>query len=127
MKEDKTFENNIIHLRGMEFYAYHGVLEEEKSLGQRFILDVDIYPNQWINGMDDIKDTISYAEVYTVVRDCVEKEQFQLIESLAEAISAKILDRFDIGKIRVEVHKPNAPIPGIYRDVSVEIIRGPKV
>jgi dihydroneopterin aldolase len=47
--------NNIIHLRGMEFFAYHGVLAEEEKLGQRFIVDVDIYPTQWADASDNIK------------------------------------------------------------------------
>ena len=29
-----------IILKGMEFYAYHGVMKEEQRLGQRFIVDI---------------------------------------------------------------------------------------
>ncbi|MGB9805063.1 dihydroneopterin aldolase, partial [Desulfofundulus sp.] len=28
-------------LKGMEFYGYHGVLPEERRMGQRFIVDVE--------------------------------------------------------------------------------------
>lgn len=126
MRENEITEDNIIHLKGMEFYAYHGVLEEERKLGQRFIVDLDIYPRKWIAGTDNIDDTINYEQVYTVVKICVEREKFKLLESLAEAIAARVLDEFDCEKIRVEVHKPNAPISGIFKDVSVEILRGRK-
>lgn len=118
--------NNIIHLKGMEFYAYHGVLEEEKILGQRFIVDLDICPSKWAAGTDHIDDTVNYAQVYTVVKVCVERERFKLLESLAEEIALRVLGGFDCSQVRVEVHKPSAPIPGIFSDVSVEILREKK-
>jgi dihydroneopterin aldolase len=107
----------------MEFFAYHGVLQEEERLGQVFTIDVDIYPEPWTSTSLGLQDTVNYAEVYAVTKKCVECERYQLIESLAEKIAAEILHGFNCLKVRVEVHKPNAPIPGIFRDVSVEIIR----
>ena len=124
MKVCERIGDSTIHIKGMEFYAYHGVLEEERKLGQKFIVDIDIAPAKWIAGTDNINDTISYAEVYTVVKECVEQEKFQLLESLAETISSRVLEKFHCNKIRIEVHKPNAPIPGIFSDVSIEIFRG---
>jgi dihydroneopterin aldolase len=123
MTENKLATQNIIHLKGMEFYAYHGVLEEEKTLGQRFVIDLDLYPRKWITQFDNLQDTINYAEVFTLVKDCVQNKRFKLLESLAEYIATRILDNFDCSQVRVEVHKPNAPIPGILKDVSIEIIR----
>lgn len=127
MKENNAGAESIIHLKGMEFYAYHGVLNEERVLGQRFLIDLDIFPLKWIDkSSDSVTDTISYAEVFTLVKDCMEKKQFKLLESLAEHIASSILENFPCAKVRVEVHKPNAPIPGIFSDVSVEIIRESK-
>jgi len=116
-------ENSIIHLRGLEFFGYHGLLSEEQTLGQRFVVDADIFPSQWITDTDSINDTINYAEVYYVIKECVELKRYNLLESLAEEIAAKILGLFPCSRVRIEVHKPNAPIPGIFRDISVEIIR----
>jgi dihydroneopterin aldolase len=127
MTENKSVTQNIIRLKGMEFYAYHGVLPEEKILGQRFLIDVDLYPRKWITLSDNLQDTINYAEVFTLVKDCVKNKRFKLLESLAEDIAACILDNFDCSQVRVEVHKPQAPIPGVLKDVSVEIIRERKV
>jgi len=105
----------------MEFYAFHGVLNEEKVLGQRFLVDVDIYPQKWINGSDALEDTIDYSRVYTVVRKCVENERFQLLESLADRIASLLIEDFNCLKVRVEVHKPQAPVPGIFDDISAEV------
>ncbi|NLO98371.1 MAG: dihydroneopterin aldolase [Peptococcaceae bacterium] len=114
---------NIIHLRKMEFYAYHGVLPEEKKLGQKFSVDVDIHFPGLENKNDNLAYTIDYSLVYQVVKQCVENERFDLIESLADRIAGRILDEFECTKVRVEVHKPQAPIPGLLADISAETIR----
>jgi len=117
-------ESDVIHMRGLEFYAYHGVLPEEELLGQKFIIDVDLYLNLTDAGRSDqVEDTISYAEVYQTVKRCVVGKRFSLLEGLAEAIATDILAEFPCAAVRLEVHKPQAPIPAVFRDVSVEIRR----
>lgn len=119
-----TRRKDAIHLRGLEFYAYHGVLPEENLLGQRFIVDVDLFLDLAGPGHSDkVEETVSYAEVYEVVRDCVSGERHHLLESLAESVAAKILAQFPCEEVRVEVHKPQAPVPGIFSDLAVEIWR----
>lgn len=116
--------HDAIHLRGLEFYAYHGVLPEEQVLGQRFLIDMDIFSDLRQAGYSDqVGDTIHYGEVYQVIKACVTEDRHQLLEHLAEEIAQRVLEQFSCASIRVEVHKPQAPIPGIFRDVSVEIWR----
>lgn len=116
--------HDVIHLRGMEFYAYHGVLPEEQVLGQRFLIDVDIFSDlRQAGSSDHVGDTVHYGEVYQVIKACVTGDQHKLLEHLAEEIARDVLKKFSCTSIRVEVHKPQAPIPGIFRDVSVEIWR----
>lgn len=117
-------ESKIIRLKGMEFYGYHGVLEEEKKMGQRFLIDVDIQlSNSTSMKTDELARTINYVEVYSVIQNYVEREQYNLIETLADSIVTGLLDRFDCTGARVVVHKPNAPIPGVFKDISVEVTR----
>lgn len=116
-----------IRLRGLQFFAYHGVMDEEKTLGQRFFVDVDLRRDLSLAGQSDqVQDTINYAEVYQVIKLIVTEERYHLIERLAERIAERVLDEFSCEAIRVEVHKPQAPIPGILDDVSVEIFREQK-
>ena len=117
-------ESKIIHLKGMEFYGYHGVLEEERVIGQKFVVDADIH----LHGAkrqedDDLAHTVDYREIYSIVKQCVEKEQFKLIETLCEIIASRLLAQIDCAGVKVEVHKPNAPIPGMIRDISIQITR----
>lgn len=118
-------ELDVIHLRGLEFYAYHGVLPEESILGQKFLIDMDLFHNLSMAGFSDqVEDTIHYGEVYQVIKTCVTEGKYLLIERLAEEIAQRVLKQFACKSVRVEVHKPQAPIPGIIKDVSVEIWRG---
>lgn len=117
-------EHDVIHLRGLEFYAYHGALSEENILGQKFIIDVDLFADLQPAGVSDlVQDTLHYGEVYEVIKACVCEQKHRLIERLAESIAQAVLARFACRSIRVEVHKPQAPVAGIFRDISVEIRR----
>ncbi|WP_045574040.1 dihydroneopterin aldolase [Desulfosporosinus sp. I2] len=116
--------HDAIRLRGLEFYAYHGALPEEQVLGQKFLIDMDLFFDMRKAGYSDqVEDTIHYGEVYQVIKACVTESRFFLIERLAEEIAGRVLGQFSCLAVRVEVHKPQAPIPGILRDVSVEIWR----
>ncbi|MHB8073389.1 dihydroneopterin aldolase [Desulfosporosinus fructosivorans] len=116
--------HDVIHLRGLEFYAYHGALPEEQILGQKFLIDIDLFSDLSQAGSSDrVEDTIHYGEVYHVIKTCVIGERHQLVERLAEDIAQRVLGQFSCTSVRVEVHKPQAPIPGIFGDVSVEIWR----
>ena len=116
--------HDMIHLRGLEFYAYHGALPEEQVLGQKFLIDMDlVFDLSQAGTTDQVEDTIHYGEVYQVIKACVTGDKHQLIEHLAEKIARQVLKQFPCTSVRVEVHKPQAPIPGIFKDVSVEIWR----
>lgn len=116
--------HDVIHLKGLEFYAYHGALPEEQVLGQKFLIDMDLFLDMSKAGnSDQVEDTIHYEEVYQVIKACVTRGKFFLIERLAEEIASRVLGQFSCLSVRVEVHKPQAPIAGVFRDVSVEIWR----
>jgi len=106
-------------LEGMEFHAFHGVLAEEGRLGARFSVDVEL---EFIPGSEDrLAETVDYSRVYTLVRRLVTGSKLRLIETLAQALAARILEEEPlVDRVTVRVHKPNAPLPGIVRDVYAE-------
>ncbi|MEG0857523.1 MAG: dihydroneopterin aldolase [Terrisporobacter sp.] len=114
-----------IILSNLGFYGYHGVLEAEKVLGQKFFIDIELFLDTKEAGKtDDMNKSVSYAEVYDVARDIAENERFDLIEALAENIACKVLNKFSlINSIMVRVKKPEAPVNGIYDYFAVEIRR----
>src|SRR5215203_2078831 len=107
-----------VFLERIRCYAYHGVNPEERILGQRFEVDVSLSADLRSAGRsDDLRDTISYSEVYRLVRETVEGQPKNLIESVAEDIAMRLLDRFSRAQeAMVTVRKPEAPIRDSFAD-----------
>ena len=114
-----------IMLTGMEFIGYHGCLPEERQTGQPFIVDAVMFLSLRKAGEEDeLAETVNYAQVFEKVREIVEGEPLQLIEAVAERAAAAILQEFPpVEKVEITVHKPEAPIKGLFRDAAVSIER----
>lgn len=120
MSEDR------ILLGGMIFYGYHGVLPAERELGQRFVVDIELECNLRPAGLsDDLTKTVDYGEVYGKTREIVEGEPVNLIETVAERISASILEEHRLVEtIRVKVTKPDVRLEDtVLEGSAVEILR----
>lgn len=115
---------DYINVNGMEFFGYHGVLSEENRLGQRFIIDVEMGLDlQEAGRSDDLEQTVNYAVIYEKIKEIVEGKPFKLIEALAEAVAGAVLAEPLIKSVKVTVHKPAAPVAGIFRDINITIQR----
>ena len=114
-----------IKLTGLNFYGYHGCLPEERQMGQEFGVDVSMYLDlQEAGETDKLAATVNYADVYKLVKKVVEGEPRKLIEAVGEEIAQGILAEFYlVEKVRVTVHKPHAPLPGVFTDASISIVR----
>ncbi len=115
---------DVIRVQNMSFYGRHGVNPEEQTLGQRFEVDVALFVDTRAAArQDDLHLTINYAHVYRDVKHIVEKERFDLIETLAETIALHLGRQFSPEAVRVCVRKPHAPIKGVFDYVAIEIER----
>ncbi|MEW6182816.1 MAG: dihydroneopterin aldolase [Bacillota bacterium] len=113
-----------IFLKGMAFFARHGVLQAEQEVGQRFLVDVTLYLDLSPAGAaDDMDKTIDYLTVYRKVEEVVCGRSVRLLETLAESIAASVLKSFVVHEVCVRVEKPGAPLPGCFESVGVEIFR----
>ncbi|NLY56576.1 MAG: dihydroneopterin aldolase [Firmicutes bacterium] len=111
----------VVRLRNLVFYGYHGVLQSEQQLGQRFELDVEY--RTAAPPADDLAATINYVEVYQRVADLVSGERYNLIESLAEAVAQAILTAFPVERVTVRVRKPSVSLGGLCDYVEVEVTK----
>ena len=113
-----------ITLTGLRITAHHGVFDFERENGQEFVIDVTV----WLDfraaaAADDLARTIHYGELAGEVADAVRRDPVDLIETLAERIAEVVLDHEAAERVRVTVHKPQAPIEIPFADVSVQIER----
>jgi 7,8-dihydroneopterin aldolase/epimerase/oxygenase len=117
-----------IILRDLAFFAYHGLYDEEASLGQRFYFDItcelDLRP---AGKSDKEEDTVRYDHIAKRVEMIVLNRRFHLIEALAEAVAEDLLKTMDkLQFVTILVRKPEAPVPAIVKDIAVEICRSRK-
>ena len=116
---------NIIRIKKVTFYGYHGVRSDEQSVGGKFEADVDIYTDfRKAAKNDDLKETIDYHKVYSFMYQLALEQKYYLIESLAMKIADELLKKFDhIEKVAVRVRKNNPPLGGVVDHVEAEVIK----
>ncbi len=109
---------DAILLEGLRFFGYHGVYPEERTLGQRFIVDVTVELDLRDAGAhDELDETVNYASIYATVRSIVEGEPLMLIEAVADRTAHSILEAFPrIEAVEVTVRKPAVTIRGAHLD-----------
>ena len=114
-----------IILEGMQFYSYHGGSPEERSMGQPFEVDLETELDLSVAGKSDNReDTVSYTHLYRVVKEIMEGEPKNLLESLAEEIAHRALAAFPLQTVRVRVKKTRPPIKGaLLSGAAVEVYR----
>ena len=103
-----------MELAGLEFHAFHGCLESEKRLGNRFLVD---FKAACLLGKaartDRLEDTVDYGEIYQTIRQEMERPS-DLLEHVArritEAVEARFPKRFL--QIKVTVSKQHPPVDG---------------
>lgn len=111
-------------LAGMRFFAHHGVLIEERTHGQEFVIDVELEGDLAAAARrDDLALTIDYRLAYDAVRTVMEGESRQLIETLAEDIAGRLLALDRVRAATVRVRKPQVKLPGPLESSGVEVRR----
>lgn len=113
-----------IILNGIRFYGYHGVREEERRLGQHFLVDLDLRLDlRAAAEADDLARGVDYGQVLQTVLEIGMGEPLKLLEALASRIASRLLDRFPVQQVTVRVTKPAPPLSGLSGGVAVELTR----
>ena len=114
-----TLAGAYIILRRMRFHAYHGVLPQERQVGNDYELTLRMGLDAGNAAVsDDIADTVSYSEAYEVVSR-VMKTPSHLLEHVAANIAEKLSEEFpQIVSIDISISKLNPPISGACCDAA---------
>ena len=76
--------SDLISIKGIKGFGYHGVFETERTSGQDFYVDIELEVDLTRASVsDDVKDTINYAEVTDLVMEEIATNPVSLIEKLA--------------------------------------------
>ena len=113
-----------IALTGLRVRGFHGVLPAERAEGQDFLIDATLtVDTREAAASDDLTATVDYGVLATNLAAVVAGEPVDLIETLAARLADVCLADPRVISVRLTVHKPSAPIPLPFTDVSVTVER----
>ena len=112
----------LIEIHDMRFYAHHGCFEEERKIGTHFRVDLAFeVDTSRAEVSDNIEDTVSYLDVYQIVKREMQVPS-HLLEHVARRVGEAVLAQFpDTMTVMVKVHKLNPPLGGQMDSVSVQV------
>ncbi len=112
----------IIAINDMRFYAHHGCFEQERAIGTHFRVDLRFDTDTARAELsDNIADTVSYLDVYQIVKSEV-LQPSNLLEHVARRICDAVMLQFpEIKDVTAVVYKLNPPLGGNMESVSVEV------
>lgn len=111
-----------IRMEGMKFYAFHGVLSQENLVGAYFYIDLKLKTDfTHAAQTDELKGTISYADIYTVVKEEMAIPS-KLLEHVCQRIASRIFHDFHaIESIEISLFKENPPMGACAQRIGVEV------
>ncbi|XP_052112224.1 dihydroneopterin aldolase 2 isoform X1 [Arachis duranensis] len=125
METESLMRGDKLILRGLMFHGFHGVNPEERTLGQKFLVDIDAWMDLRAAGKsDNLSDSVSYTDIYRIVKEVIEGPPHNLLESVAQKIANTTLtNHHQISAVRVLVGKPHVAVMGPVDYLGVEIHR----
>jgi len=116
---------DTIFLKGIVVHARHGVMAHEAEIGQRFVIDLELFADLSEPSRNDrLADTVCYSNVVATATEAFHSTNYKLLERAAGALADAILTTFPrIQAVKVVLHKPHAPIATIFEDVGVVLTR----
>jgi len=112
----------FLKIENIKLWARVGVLDEERELGQLFILDIFLWTDfEKCTVNDDIEKTIDYSKLVQILKDQSKKIYCFTIEKYSNEILVIINQEFKLSKVKIILTKCNPPITGF--DGKVSIVR----
>ena len=98
----------VIRLEGLSVFGHHGARPFEKEAGQRLEVDLELEPlDARAESSDRLADAVDYDQLYRAVCEVVEHESFHLLETLANCLAGRILQGFNVSRVKVRIAKQN--------------------
>lgn len=113
---------STIFLHDIHIHAFHGVFSQERTVGNDFCIQIRLGCDLTKAGLsDDLKDTVSYADVYQII-----KEEMNIPSALLEHVSRRIIDHLflslpQVETIELSIAKRNPPMGGDLKEAGVEM------
>lgn len=111
--------NDQIILKGIISECIIGINDYERKNKQKVIVNITIF-HEFLNLNDSIKKTINYSDIYKFTKKFISETNYNLIETLGDNLAKKIIEEFNIKKIRIELFKPSVYEEGELVSIKLE-------
>lgn len=117
-----TLKESYIYITDLRFHAFHGVMPQERLVGNDYSIDIKIgYDVSDAMISDEVDDTLNYAEVYQIV-----DQEMGVPSKLVERVAYRICDRLfrkyaSISSINIRLTKLNPPFGADCKGAGIEL------
>ncbi|MBL7975466.1 MAG: dihydroneopterin aldolase [Candidatus Kapabacteria bacterium] len=112
-----------LSISNAQFFAYHGVKQEEKNLGGQYQIDVDlVYDSTQAVLSDDVNVALNYEEAMFCLSEVMnDEDSYNLVETVVYEILNAIFEKFpQVLEATCRVRKMNVPIRQVVDYIEVE-------
>lgn len=115
-------KESFVSLDGLRFHAFHGVLPQERAVGNDYVVDVRAgYDVSSACLTDEVGDTLNYARMFDIVKAEMAKPS-KLLERVAWRIGEKLMAEFPaITSLTIRLTKQNPPMGACSDGATVEL------
>lgn len=108
-----------VQLQNLHFNAFHGIHEEEKILGNEYLVDASVEFHEKEEVIAHISDTVNYTTIYEIIKRRMNVPT-QLLETVVMETGNEIHRKFpELKTIYISIKKMHPPIEGIQGSVGV--------
>lgn len=109
-------------LRGLEFYAHHGLSNEERVIGHRYRVDLEMEVQGGTDVNDDIAETVDYGTAANQVLAMSQGHRYKTVEKLARTIADRLIQEHTcLSSITITLTKRLPPAPVIAEEAGVRL------
>jgi dihydroneopterin aldolase len=102
-----------VQLHNLHFTSFHGIYEEEKILGNEYLVDASVEFHEEREVITSIYDTINYEDIYNIIKERMSVPT-PLLETIVMEIGNEIHKEFpQVRTINISLKKMHPPIEGM--------------
>lgn len=112
-----------IYLKNVRFHAYHGVLQQERIVGNDYVVNLVVdYDFTSAMETDELSATINYAELYEIIKEEMAIPS-KLLEHVVGKIGKRVFSEYSaIRQIQLAITKENPPFGADCDGAGVEVV-----
>ncbi|HTQ66653.1 MAG TPA: dihydroneopterin aldolase [Puia sp.] len=110
-----------VELHNLILHGHHGIFEEEKKVMNTFEVNLSVKYDEKRSDFNRIEDTISYVDLYEIVKQKIGVPVF-LLEKLCQEIIHKIKNQYpSVREVNISIYKMQAPIENFQGKAGVSM------